>query len=341
MSKAVYKIIFFLNIIVAFLLLLSYAIPHISSKTLPELSVLAFVVPILILANLLFVLFWIIVKTKYITLSLLILILGYNQFSSTYKFKSVNKAKTVSDFSVMSFNVRLFNVYNWIADSTVANQIVTFVEKENPDILCFQEFYAAKTQAFLQYPHQYMEYKNEQNKTGLAIFSKYPISNRGSLKFPNTPNNAIFADVVKDDDTIRIYNLHLESFHIDPKNEEISQENSQRLLKRIANASITQQEQVAIFKAHTEKNPYSKLVCGDFNNTPYSNIYKQIKGDMKDTFEEAGKGFGKTLVFDYFPMRIDFILADEEFMIQEHKNYSQILSDHFPIYARVAYQKPL
>jgi hypothetical protein len=47
------------------------------------------------------------------------------------------------------------------------------------------------------------------------------------------------------------------------------------------------------------------------NNSAYSYVYRNIKG-TKDSFEEAGKGFGATYKFKYYPTRIDYIFADEK-----------------------------
>ena len=84
-----------------------------------------------------------------------------------------------------------------------------------------------------------------------------------------------------------------------------------------------------------EATPYKKIVCGDFNNTQFSNVYKVIKGDMQDSFTEQGTGYGRTFNFRYYPVRIDFILADEAFEIMAHKNFDIKLSDHFPVMASI------
>ncbi|WP_392347230.1 hypothetical protein [uncultured Polaribacter sp.] len=57
-----------------------------------------------------------------------------------------------------------------------------------------------------------------------------------------------------------------------------------------------------------------KIVCGDFNNTSYSWMYTKISTNKKDAFIEAGKGFGQTYNY-WFPMRIDFILTDENAIV--------------------------
>jgi hypothetical protein len=46
--------------------------------------------------------------------------------------------------------------------------------------------------------------QGEKIKTGQAIFSKYPIIDQGNLVFPNSNNNAIFADIKTWKDIIRV-----------------------------------------------------------------------------------------------------------------------------------------
>ena len=55
-----------------------------------------------------------------------------------------------------------------------------------------------------------------------------------------------------------------------------------------------QQLQAEQFLEHKNKCPYKMIICGDFNNTAYSYVYKEIKGDLQDTFVEAGNAFGRT-----------------------------------------------
>jgi endonuclease/exonuclease/phosphatase family metal-dependent hydrolase len=51
---------------------------------------------------------------------------------------------------------------------------------------------------------------------GIAIFSKYRIIDAGTVTMKNSMNNnAIFADIRYKGDTIRIYNIHLASLHME------------------------------------------------------------------------------------------------------------------------------
>ena len=90
---------------------------------------------------------------------------------------------------------------------------------------------------------------------------------------------------------------------------------------------------------HKKTSPYKTVICGDFNNTAYSYVYKEISEGMKDTFKEAGNGFGRTFAFKYFPIRIDFILVEEAFEVNGFKTYDNKLSDHFPIVAKISLEE--
>ncbi|XLS30434.1 endonuclease/exonuclease/phosphatase family protein [Flavobacteriaceae bacterium M23B6Z8] len=326
------KFVFIINIFFTVLLLGSYLLPYVFPKSFPSLAVLSLTMPVLIVCNLLFLIYWSLLLKRQLALSLVALLLGYVHILSFYNISGTNKPLKGATFSVMSYNVRIFNKYEWIPQKNIDQKIKSFVTKQQPDILCFQEFLQDKEEMFTSYPYKYIRYKSRNQKTGQAIFSKFPIYNQGSLEFPKTGNNAIFVDIVKGKDSLRIYNLHLESLRIDTK-ETVTQEESERLFKRMGVSFGLQQAQAEIFTAHRDQCKLTKIVCGDLNNTQYSNIYRRVRGEMTDTFEAAGTGFGRTFNFKYFPVRIDFILVDKRIEVNRHKNYSERYSDHFPVMA--------
>ncbi|GGW31070.1 endonuclease [Arenibacter certesii] len=261
--------------------------------------------------------------------------MGYVILGTFFKFQTSEEPIRNGEVSVMSFNSRGFNRSATIKDKTVGAQIVDLVRAKDPDIVCFQEFdYTKKNSAeFDQYDYSFVDFEYGYKKVILAIYSKFPIIGKGSLDFPDSSNNAIYVDVVINKDTVRLYNMHLESHKVVPTVEEISKEPKTRLFKRMSESFAKQQEQVAIFNEHRNATPYKKIVCGDFNNTQFSNVYHVIKGDMQDTFMEQGVGYGRTFNFKYYPVRIDFILVDKAFQVKAHKNFDVKLSDHFPLMA--------
>lgn len=238
----------------------------------------------------------------------------------------------------MNYNVRIFNRYDWIKNDQVPEQISEFIEEQRPDLLTIQEYYPDKNLTFT-YPYKYEKLYGKKNSVGLAIFSNYPIVNQGSLEFEDSYNNAIFIDIVKNYDTLRVYNVHLESFGIkmDSVDLNLNERKSKKLIYRLKTSFTKQQSQVEKFLEHKNQCNYKVIISGDFNNTAYSWVYRKLKGDLTDSFLSAGKGFGKTYPFNGYPLRIDFILADKKFKVNEHVNFDVKLSDHEPVLTRLSY----
>lgn len=335
--KGFEKLMFVVNSLMAFALLLSYLLPYLEPKRFAFLSVLSLAVPFLILVNLLFLLYWLLKAKKQLLLSFFVLAIGYNHVFSLYKFSSSKNVDDQGNMSVMNYNVRLFNAFNWIEDPNVKENISSFISEKKPDVLCMQE-YRPDDDIVLSGYYKYEELSGKKVKNGQAIFTKYPIVNSGSIKFPNTSNNAIFADIVTTTDTIRIYNVHLQSSGIDPTAEKFTKENSENLFNRVSTTFKMQQSQAELFLKHKAQCPYKMIICGDFNNTAYSYVYKEIKGDLKDAFVQAGNGFGRTYDFKFFPVRIDFVLVDEGFDINAFKTFDVKYSDHYPVLAKVKFK---
>lgn len=330
-QSSINKMIYYSNVVVAVLLLFSFALPFLPPKTFSVLSVLNLGASFLILLNVLFFLYWLLKLNKQFFLSLFVLSIGYFSFGSLYKFSTSTKIEMESNFKVMNYNVRLFNLYDWIPEKNLETKIVDFIIKQAPDILSIQEYHPHKNIDISFFKYKFEKLSGKKVKYGQAIFSNFPIINSGSIEFPDTPNNAIFVDVVKQKDTIRIYNVHLESLRINTKIESLKNEDSERLFNRVGTTFKMQQFQTELFLMHKKQCKYKMIICGDFNNTAFSYVYRKIKGDLNDTFKEAGNGFGRTYDFKFFPVRIDFIFADEAFKVNGFKTYDAHYSDHYPI----------
>ena len=325
------KLFYLINSILAVLLLLSYLLVYISPETLPVLAVISLFVPALIIINILFVIFWTIKLKKQVLLSLSILIVGHFISTPFYKLSDKNSAFT-NDLKVMSFNIKLHGLINGKEENYKSGY--DFIKEQKPDVLVLQENYI-NNRNYFSFTYKYNNHRLVNSAFGMTIYSNFPIINKGSLNIKSKGNNIIFADIVKNKDTIRIYNIHLESLRIQPNKENFGEKSSEKLLQRVESAFKKQATQVEIFLTHQKKWKGKTIVAGDFNNTAYSWAYKQISNNKKDAFIEAGKGFGKS--YDYwFPMRIDFILTDNTASIQKFESFNQVIySDHFPILARI------
>lgn len=336
---------FFLNMVLTVSTFVAYVLPFLAPKVFPLLSVLTLFMPLFFVLNGLFFLYWGIQFKKRMILSGLVLLMGITFINKFYKFSTKEYPVEEKDFVVMSYNVRLFNVFKWVDRDDVPDEILAFINDKNPDILCIQEYSNSAHIDLKVYPHRYIFMEGNQIKTGQAIFSKFPIIDQGHIEFPKSSNNVVYADIKRGKDIIRVYNMHLQSIKISPDVTEIDENidainqggKSQKLFARISKAFMQQQQQAEIFKEHKKDCIYPIIICGDMNNSAFSYVYRNIKGKLKDSFEEAGTGFGSTYKFRYYPARIDYIFADATMKVRKFESFPDFEnSDHYPIMARLS-----
>jgi endonuclease/exonuclease/phosphatase family metal-dependent hydrolase len=331
------KIAFFFNKVLALVTFVAYVLPFLSPKLFPFLSVLTLLMPFFLFLNFIFFIVWLLQLKRKFFLSAFVLLIGFTFINKFYKFSETNKQEESTDFTLMSFNVRLFNLYEWLPNKEVPEQITEVIQDYNPDILCLQEYSPNDNVRVRNFAYKHIMLKGGKNKYGQAIFSKYEIINTGEIVFPNSSNNVIYADIIKNVDTIRVYSMHLQSIKISTDIHETLDENKSKFIfKRISSAFKDQQLQSELIQKHFDGCKYPKIVCGDMNNSAFSYVYRTIKGNMDDAFEKAGTGFGASYNFKYYPARIDYVFVEEGIDVKEFKTDNSIqLSDHYPIYTRL------
>jgi endonuclease/exonuclease/phosphatase family metal-dependent hydrolase len=340
------KFIYWINCIVAVFLVFSFVLPYVPPESYPIISLLSLIVSPLILLNIIFFLFWLLRGKAKMLLSAVVLVIAYFFFNPFVQFSSKGDTGAFgSTLKVMSYNVRLFNAYQESSKVNVGETISEIIGETSPDVVCVQEYYRDEKIDFSSYPHRYMHFRSTKNKKGVlkdndlghAILSKYPIAGSGAFDFKDTYNNTIYADIVKGEDTLRVYNLHLESMRVAPKVAYLQETDTKKLLGRMSSSFRKQQVQIEEILAHKENSPYPVLLSGDFNNTPFSYVYRKVTRGMKDAYLERGSGLGTTYLFDWYPMRIDYILASKTFEVLKFETVRESFSDHYPIMATVGW----
>lgn len=336
------SVVYYINILSAILLLMVYFVPLIQPGKIPFVSTLSLFTPVLMIVNVLFALYWIYKVNIRFILSLIILFLGMNHLSNFFRWANSEYVGN-EDLKVMTFNVRMFNVFEWIRDSTVTQGIYDLVKKESPDVVAFQEYHKMKDFDIGNYEYSNISFYSDKEYWGQAIFSKYEIINSGKVDFGSTPNGVIYIDIDVQGVYVRVYSVHLEAFNLNRglnktfdalgSAESIS-EDVRRLAFKIDVGFGLHGEQANILRKHIDESPYPVVVMGDFNSNAFSYEYNEIKGDLVDAFKLGGTGFGRTFNFNYFPLRIDFILADPNFRVVKFETINdKLLSDHFPVTA--------
>lgn len=280
-------------------------------------SVIASVaLPVLFVLNIP-VVFYAIRKRKYIYVVGVVAFLFCNNFFFQISSEDIEDKNTIS---LLSYNVRAFADEN----SKTASEIIKFIDSINPDILLLQESAYKVGRNIKGFDYHFLGYRKEVEKTLLDIYSKFPIINKGHIDFPETRNNSIYADIKIQEDTIRVYNLHLQSFAF-------TSNSSSELSEKLSTTINKQIKQAELVKLHAKKSNISNVISGDFNATQFSVPYRVLSKELNDSFTKKGKGLGTTYSVSGFPIRLDYALLDKSLKITNHKNFDLNLSDHEPI----------
>lgn len=347
---------FLINILVASALLLSYISTFINSKLCAALSFLGLVYPILLIVNIIFVIFWISFKSKKYLLSLLIIFIGWKYIISFFNinFNNYDIVNTKNNIKVLTYNVRVFNRWNWLKDKDIVIQTVDYIKQSEANIVCLQEFYSnplgnnnivdsIKDKANLINAHvSYAVKNNKPSNYGIATFTNYPIIGKGSVESSKNSNFCIYSDVIIKGETIRIYNIHLESIHLGyddydlikniNKTDTINVKGIRSIYAKMEKSFKKRAIQADLISQSIANCKYPIILCGDFNDTPVSYVYQTILGTLTDSFSESGNGIENTYISTFPAFRIDFIFHSVHLQSLYHKTDHINFSDHYPVF---------
>ena len=356
-----------INIILIIGLLLSYLAQWISPMYFWPIAFLGIAYPLLAIANFLFIIHWLFRRRKFAIYPTIALLIGIGMFSRFIGFGSnVELVNPKSSLKVLTYNVHVFSrfIKNHKGDTYYErDQIIDFVKKQQPDVLCMQEFRNVskgtkennidKISKACGFKYHYAEhYSSDSKHFYQVIFSKYPIKYSGIV--PSAEGTyeltGIFTDLEIDNKIIRVYSVHLQSFQISSdtylikqnlNNLDITKEENQKKItktskhfaKKFKRAFTKRSSQIEALKDHMSTSAYPIILAGDFNDTPSSYAYGQLTKDLDDSFVESGSGFGQTYIGPYPSFRIDFILHSPEINNLKFDTWKVKYSDHYPISA--------
>ena len=353
-QKKIYKIIAWINVLFIIALLAAYLSTIVNPSQFVWLAYFGMAFPVIFIGNIVLTLFWIAAKSKLFLYSLILLLFGFEFIGRTIQFNPVNLFRNPDSnhYSLMSFNVRMFDKYNWIADTNTENKILAYIQKQNPDILCLQENFSSITDGNVhkkiveklsyKYATNQLAHNNIAIKAGTAIYSKHPIVNKGAIYTTEKRQIGLFADIVISTDTIRVYNFHLASVHLAAADyqaldslvngaEHLQFNNMHSIIRKLNKAFLIRSIQVEAMNMQLNNCPYEMLLCGDFNDTPVSYTYNQVPEKLNDAFKSSGFGFGTTYFSSFMAFRIDYIFHSGKIEVSNYRTHKIQLSDHKPI----------
>jgi endonuclease/exonuclease/phosphatase family metal-dependent hydrolase len=324
---------------------------------LPAFFGLAF--PHFFILNCLFLVYWMAQLKPVLGFGIIALLLA---LPTAYRYVQVSLPAEKSEnkpLKVTSFNCMLFDLYNWNNNRNSRKLILGTLSEIDPEIICLQEFYTSEEKGdfnnidtvrkTLRMPYYHAEFTTTlrgYDHWGVATFSKYPIVRQGKLVFKTRSNNiCIFSDVVLNKDTVRIYNLHLQSISFSRQDnkflEDVMAQKDRsdevkagtNILRRLKRAFVKRTAQVDLIVTHMRTSRYPVILCGDFNDTAASYAYQQLSSGLEDSFIEKGVGFGITYAGKWPQFRIDYILHSDELNCSDYRRGRETFTDHFPITA--------
>ncbi len=359
MSKFVDRVVLILNVLAAIAMLIAYLAPVVNPARMffPALFGLAY--PYILMAHLAFVCYWLIRLKEEILISLIVTLLGWGHINNLIPL-NLRPSEIPVNISqdrflkALSYNVRGFNIYKWNKEPEAKKEIFKFLEAQEPQLLCLQEYYTSSSSGQthadisrqLKYlPHNAVYYATDhtnRNGFGIATFSKYPILKKSRIPFNSSFNAAMYTDILFQSDTVRVFNIHLQSIRLQEdnyafmdtarlkyNNEQMSE--IRAIGSRLKTAFTMRAEQAQVIASYIKDSPHPVVVMGDFNDTPQSYAYRKIKRGLDDSFRKSGRGFGNTYAGELPSFRIDYIMYSPPFLSSEFQRIKSDHSDHYPI----------
>ena len=323
----------------------------------------------LLIVSVLFFIFWLFAKPKLSLISLVFITICFFPLKQIIPLRlssfSIDRNPETT-LRVMSWNVEHFDIIEHKIHPEVKTEMLEQINELNPDIACFQEMvagdslkksinYLPEFQQKLKMPYHYYSYDrrldfDRWHHFGIIIFSKYPIVNQKTIHADSLNYNSTFqyVDIVKNTDTFRVFNIHLQTlrFSIDNRkyldnpgiNGETDLVESKSIIAKFKKGYIKRHRQSDWIKRTLAKSPYPNILCGDFNDVPNSYAYKTIGENMINAFVAKGAGIGNTYAGISPTLRIDNIFVDPRFDVQQYCRIKRKLSDHYPIVTDLKYK---
>ena len=368
-ARSVFISIFLLiNIGIIILYLLVCLVPFINTGKFWFVAFPGLAFPLIFFALLCFIIFWAALRSKWFWVSLVVMLLGMQQILSVFSFhlpQSFSKTKPANTLRIFHWNVEGWDDYYENKESREESsyqEMLKLIESENADILCFEEYAdrkniddpnstvsAIKNIGYPYYAFAETDADSHYNPKGVIIFSKYPIIKADTITYGKhtQAEHLIYVDIKRGEKTFRIFTTHLQSVRFEHKDyESLSKlkhakdpgyKHSRTILSKLKKGYEYRYSQAQIVKQQIEESPYPSIITGDFNDVPNSNTYFTIKGKLQDCFLKKGSFIGRTFRFISPTLRIDYILADKSFKVNQFRVIHVPYSDHYPIETDLEY----
>lgn len=313
-------------------------LPPVGGLPLLSLSGLAF--PILFCINLVFLIIWTVIRSKYALLPLFFAMVTIVPAFNVCPFH-IGKTGTDADITLVSYNTHYFGAYN-TNDFSSNNEVLQYSCSLGADIICYQEANqsvineAGKDKIISKtYP-----YNVSVNREGLACLSRYPIISHEIVNFDDVNGNrCMIMKILVGADTITVFNCHFQSNHLDPNDFEAAHQNDvieggKRVLRKLLNSTSLRAKQAETIAGMAVRTPGKVIIAGDFNDSPLSYTHHRFYRHFTDCYIKTGNGPGVSYNRHHLYYRIDHVFCNSLLKPASCRiDRGCGLSDHYPIVA--------
>lgn len=349
-----------LNIIVIGAMIVCAYSVYLTPFKYPNWSYLGMIMPIFLVATVIFIPVWLIIKREYCLISIAGIALCWGSIRDYCPINIMQGEPSGASLKVMSYNVFSFNNYNYEDNQT---EIVNYITNSGAGIVCLQEATKIKEQHIndaLRTFYPYIETGNAKD-INCAILSKYPVLSCQEIDLNSKSASCCLYDVLVGADTVKVINCHLESYKLNDEDKQMYKQmikNSNPLTddeslddydvhdsflllgEKLAKANSIRSLQADTIASIIENIPNKYIImCGDFNDSPISYVHKTLTQRLKDAYTESGNGPGLSYNRSGMYFRIDNIIISDSFNSFDAKVDKTIYeSDHYPIFCTLEMQ---
>ena len=345
MKKFFRVILLVINLLFALALVLSTLAGKVAPSRFVPISILSYGYFALLLCNVIFVIICLCLSRWEFLVSVAAIVVRMSFVSLFFQVGGNLEAEAADDnIKFMTFNTHAFGGLD--SDTAMTNDsgahvFMTIVDKEQPDVLCLQEFFRPRHVAVadslkaMGYKYHYGVHGNNV-ASPLILFSRCPIVRVHDLD----KQSKFCVDIAKGGHEVRVCCVHLDSYQLTAEDmeglESLSHakpdSNTHRLYKKFKETTLRhEQEWLGELRPLVEASELPFVLMGDFNDTPASYIYQRTKEFLLDPYVEQGRGFGTTYHGPFPAFRIDYILHTPDMEALSYKRVKTHISDHYPI----------
>lgn len=349
-KQGVYKYISFMCLVISVLIALFTIFGLFGGTVDPAsgtaMAMLVYVLPFLIIGNVIMSIYWLARRRwHWLAIPGVTLLCCIPYIGTIYQPGLFNDGETSrSGVKIATYNVAMFGRET---SGFKSQDILAEMKRQNIDILCMQEYLDASGDKLNSDSYKSYFTSMATGRSDMVIYSRFPIERQEIIDFGTTNNSAMWADINVNGHFIRVFNVHLETtgfngtMHHAAKQEMSGQHIEENALIRTIYGNYTRgmavrARQASLVANEIKNSEYPVIVCGDFNDVPYSYVYNTMLGDLTDGFKECGKGYMYTYSGKK-AFRIDYIFHSEELEGESYYTEDITYSDHYPVFMKIAF----